>query len=196
MSAPTVLTRLGAFEATQHVDRLANLIELEASVLGIDAELSKLAIDVLDKVSDAVEQKAAANFPLVAGELPPALQKINDEKAEEAKKEAATFDPSVIAEKVPGPLESETDEPWMNGHFTQGDLYEMSEKFGGRLAALETQASALQAKINETVTSKAALDTEIKKAQYQHKASLEALAKSKTAAAPVVTAHGFNLYKI
>lgn len=169
MSTP-LLTRAGAYEATQHVDRLANLIEVEAAILGLDDALKKQAIEVLDTISDAVEKKAIENFPLTAGELPPALQKINEEKAEEkegetkkeagelppalqenadkkkeeAKKKAADFDPATIAEQVPGPLEAEPDEPYMDGHFTAVELYEVSEEFGGKLAsALAKTASKL-----------------------------------------------------
>lgn len=166
MSTP-LLTRAGAFEATQHVDRLANLIEIEAATLGIDESLKKKAIEVLDTVSDAVEKQAAANFPLTAGELPPALQKINDEKSkkkdEESKKKAgelppalqenadkkkeeakkkADFDPATIAEQTSGPLESEPDEPYMDGHFTTVELYEVSEEFGGKLAAASKSAAS------------------------------------------------------
>lgn len=170
MSTP-LLTRAGAFEATQHVDRLANLIEIEAATLGIDENLKKQAIEVLDTLSDAVEKQAATNYPLTAGELPPALQKINDEKAEkkdeeskkkagelppalqkindekkeEAKKKAADFDPATIAEQTSGPLEAEPDEPYMDGHFTTVELYEVSEEFGGKLAAAsKTAASKLE----------------------------------------------------
>lgn len=208
MSTTPLLTRAGAYEATQHVDRLANLIEIEAAVLGLDESLVKKAIEVLDTVSDAVEKKASENFPLTAGELPPALQKINDEKAEKAEKKdeeskkeaaakpaegskvlveifgkekegtvknhhaagdmadvdfghgdiygiafdrmtpvesgkkAADFDPATIAEQTPGPLEAEPDEPYMDGHFTTVELYEVSEEFGGKLAAATDKTAA------------------------------------------------------
>ena len=179
MSTP-LLTRAGALDVTHTVDRLANLIEVEASTLGLNpvlvaklvgtrnADGSVKEMGILDSVSDAVEKKAGENFPLTAGELPPALQKINDEKAakkdkEEAKKKAgelppalqkindekkeeakkkADFDPSTIAEQVAGPLESEPDEPYMDGQFTQVDLYEVSEEFGGRLAAATKSAAS------------------------------------------------------
>lgn len=154
MSANPLLTRAGALDVTQTVDRLANLIELEASTLGLPKKLVATLVGtrnadgtpkeagVLDALSDTVEKRAILNFPVTAGELPPALQGNADKKKEEAKKKAAYFDPSTIAEEVSGPLESEPDEPYMNGHFTGIELYEVSDEFGGRLASATRRSAA------------------------------------------------------
>jgi len=57
--------------------------------------------------------------------------KKNEKKPFEGKKKASEFDADEIGETVKGPLEMETDEPFMKGQFTQdenSELFEMEEK--------------------------------------------------------------------
>lgn len=49
----------------------------------------------------------------------------SDDMGDDASRMASDFDPNEIAEEKPGPEESEKDEPWMQGEFTQQENSEM-----------------------------------------------------------------------
>lgn len=89
-----------AREFTRAMDEMATTIQKMATEMGIP-------------------QKVATDFALRADLISDAVEK------------NANFDASSIGEVVPGPLEMlDSDEPWMEGHFTQVDgeeLYDMQE---------------------------------------------------------------------
>jgi hypothetical protein len=95
-----MLTRKGARRLTSSIDNIASVIEENCHILGINPKIAKDFAYRCDIVSDAVETKAVSNYP-------------NHSKN-------AAFDASTIGDEVSGPLEKlDSDEPWMNNHFTQ-----------------------------------------------------------------------------
>jgi hypothetical protein len=147
------LTRRGARGVTSTLDRLASLIQENPSVLGVDPRIAQDFAHRCDMISDAVERTASANYPLKsAGELPDALKKHQfekkddkksddkkdeDKKDDESKKKAGTneeglslpndgWDADQIADQVPGPLESESDESYMST-FKEEEHHELGE---------------------------------------------------------------------
>lgn len=102
------LTRKGARALTAMMDQVATTIMENAAVLGIDPKIAHDYAYRTDFISDAVEKKAGANFPLPKG---------------------AGFDAGSIGAKKPGPLETlNSDEPWMNGEYTQEEFRELAQK--------------------------------------------------------------------
>jgi hypothetical protein len=166
-----LLSRRGAREITQQADRLASLVQNHHDLLGIDPKIARDYALKTDMISDMVETTAVSNFPREAaeGDLSAEEQKTLDEDAkpesgdqntkpnatsgdkmavdEEGGSLGATnggWDPTQIADQVPGPLEIITppSEPWMGGEFTQKEFHELGEKQeAGVLPAVDKFAS-------------------------------------------------------
>ena len=62
---PDRLTRQGALNLTSMLDRVANVLQHRAEVLGIPADVALDFAKRADMISDAIEKQAAANYPLV-----------------------------------------------------------------------------------------------------------------------------------
>ena len=141
------LTRRGAANVTTDLDKIANLFQNQAEVLGIPPKIAQDFAYRCDLLSDHIEKHATR---LAADE---------GEKEEEAEAETAAakkaaidetgksvepkpanqgFDANEIGDLKAGPLEIITppDEPWMGGHFTQEKFLALTEKQqSGELAA-------------------------------------------------------------
>jgi hypothetical protein len=116
------LTRSGARDVTSTIDRLASLIQEQCAVLGIDPRIAKDYALRSDMISDAIERTAAINFPLKEAANEEGMSLPND-----------GWDADQIADKVPGALESDADEPYM-GTFTEEEHHELGERQeGGQL---------------------------------------------------------------
>lgn len=100
------LTRAGARDLTEAIDRVASAVQENPELLGIDPRIAKDFAYRCDLISDAVETKAASNFP---------------------KSAEAEFDAEDIGEVSPGPLESVGPEGDISGHFTQKEFEQLSE---------------------------------------------------------------------
>lgn len=123
------LTRNGARNLTATLDRLASAIQENASLLGIDAKIATDFAYRCDLISDAVETTAVTNFP----------------------KAAADFPADDIGKEVPGPLVDGEVEKDSAGHFTQGDLSELTvvaEKLASAASAL-ANVSPKTASVND-----------------------------------------------
>ena len=129
-----MLTRKGARRLTSMLDQVATVVQENPSVLGVDSRIAADFAYRCDLLSDAIETRAINNFPRQASEHDG--EESEDEEAEneapkaESKKKAfarrAGFDASTIGEEVDGPLEQlDSDEPWMDDHFTQEKFEEL-----------------------------------------------------------------------
>jgi len=107
------LTKKGAQAVTADLDRLANLFQAEHETLGIPAKIARDFAYRLDLISDAVEKKAGLNRTALTGD--------------DVYREPG-FNPEEIGIEKSGPLEMiDSDEPWMNGEFTQQENRELRE---------------------------------------------------------------------
>ena len=125
-----MLTRKGARRLTSMLDQVATVVQENPSLLGVDGRIAADFAYRCDLLSDAIETRAVNNFPRQASEHDDE-EEAEDEEAPESKKKAsfarrAGFDASTIGEEVPGPLEQlDSDEPWMDDHFTQERFEEL-----------------------------------------------------------------------
>jgi hypothetical protein len=102
------LSRQDAVEITRSIDRIANMIQKNHGILGIEPKIAKDFAYRCDLISDAIEITASKNFP---------------KKAE--------YDAAQIGAEVPGPLESGEVDKDTEGHFTgkeNSELMEVAEK--------------------------------------------------------------------
>ena len=98
------LTRQGARNLTETIDRIASVVQDNSALLGIDPKIAKDFAYRCDLISDAVESTAVANFP-----------------------KGAEFDASDIGETEPGPIiDGEVDHD-SAGHFTQKEFSELTD---------------------------------------------------------------------
>jgi hypothetical protein len=104
MTARKKASVAGARRVTANLDNLATLFQEHGASLGIPAKVAADFAYRCDLLSDAIEQHVGVRT-------------------------AARFNPAEIGEEVPGPLEMlDSDEPWMDGHFTQEKFVELAEK--------------------------------------------------------------------
>jgi len=104
------LSRKGARELTVAIDRVAECVQHNHIVLGIDP---KIAVDFAyrcDLISDAVETTAVTNHPL-------------DKSAEDAASE--------IGAETKGPIYEEESDPDLKGQFTQKEFQQLTDEVEG-----------------------------------------------------------------
>lgn len=111
MTARKKASVAGARRVTANLDNLASLFQAHGASLGIPAKVAADFAYRCDLLSDAIERHVGAR--------------------------TARFNPAEIGEEVPGPLETlDSDEPWMDDHFTQEKFVALTEKQeSGELAA-------------------------------------------------------------
>jgi len=141
------LTRQGARNLTQEMDRIASVIQQHADVLGIP---EKVALDFAkrsDLLSDAIEMTAVTNYPLIAASAEEVDESAEDEAPAASDKEASAewsapakdetgtsvtpaqgWDPNAIADDHGGPFKQEGDEPYMSGAFAQNWFHQLRDK--------------------------------------------------------------------
>lgn len=118
------ITKKGALAVTAKLDETANLIQANATALGIPVKYAKDFAYRCDLLAGLVEKNAGLQRDK-AGKLITALTG-GDEPQQPGK-----FDPEVIGEEKGGPLEQEPDEPYMNAEFTQQEQRELRESVEG-----------------------------------------------------------------
>ena len=144
------LTRQGARNLTAALDNIAQVVQQRAALLGLDTRTATDFAYRCDLLSDAIERTASANFPL-SRQAADAYGKGSDDEGMSAEHGEGGFDPNLIGDEVPGPLEiiEPPSEPWMDGHFTQekyhvlGELQEAGELGPVHLASLLTKAAGI-----------------------------------------------------
>lgn len=109
------LTRNGAREVTATFDRMASLVQEQCALLGVEPRIAKDFAYRCDLMSDAVETTASRNFPITAANEE-GLSLPND-----------GWDADQIADKTPGPEQSESDEPYM-ATFNEVEHHELGDK--------------------------------------------------------------------
>jgi len=190
------LTKRGAREVTDTLDRIANLFQSDAATLGLDAKIANDMAYRCDLLSDHIEKFASAKTAAADA----MGQDLNSQ---------SEFNPSDIGREVAGPLEMlDSDEPFMKGHFTQQnnrDLRELQQS--GKMGPLNPEPAAPQAGkqaskqdvLKKVAAMEAALRTlkaelaeddakEEKKAEEKIVDDEKEACKDKTA-----STHGFNL---
>jgi hypothetical protein len=112
MTARKKASVAGARRVTANLDNLATLFQTYGGSLGIPSRVAADFAYRCDLLSDAIERHVGAS-------------------------KQARFNPAEIGEEVPGPLEAlDSDEPWMDGHFTQEKFNALEGKQeSGELAA-------------------------------------------------------------
>lgn len=112
MTARKKASVAGARRVTANLDNLATLFQSYGASLGVPAKVAADFAYRCDLLSDAIERHVGAS-------------------------KQARFNPAEIGEEVPGPLEMlDSDEPWMDGHFTQEKFVALADKQeSGELAA-------------------------------------------------------------
>lgn len=144
------LTRQGARNLTAALDNIAQVVQHRAAMLGLDKRTATDFAYRCDLLSDAIERTASENFPLPR-QAADAYGKGNDDEGMSVEHGEGGFDPNLIGDEVPGPLEiiEPPSEPWMDGHFTQekyhvlGELQEAGELGPVHLASLLTKAAGI-----------------------------------------------------
>lgn len=86
----------------------------------ISSQNAKRLAVLLDKVANLVEQKAGNVDRKLVASFVGACDRLADSM--DAISKRAEFDATTIGEEVSGPLESDSDEPWMKGEFTQEEF--------------------------------------------------------------------------
>lgn len=116
------MTKQGARQVTETLDRIANLFQTEANTLGVNPRIANDFALRCDMLADHIEKRAGLKTA-----APDALGL--DMNAGD------TFDPSDIGRETAGPLEMiDSDEPWMQGEFTQQENRELADlQEGGEL---------------------------------------------------------------
>ena len=153
------LTRKGARNLTAALDLIANTIQKNPELLGIDNRIAKDFALRCDLLSDVVEKRAVQNYPLnrKAGV---------DETGLSVDFSNGGFDANAIGDVVPGPLEiiEPPSEPWMDDHFTQENFMELGEmEQSGELAAAAAQVNKLAAQLRAAKSAFAAKSAKPKK---------------------------------
>jgi len=112
MTARKKASVAGARRVTANLDNLATLFQSYGASLGVPSRVAADFAYRCDLLSDAIERHVGAS-------------------------KQARFNPAEIGEEVPGPLEMlDSDESWMDGHFTQGKFNALEGKQeSGELAA-------------------------------------------------------------
>jgi len=112
----------GARRVTATLDQLANLMQTHAQTLGVSEKAAADFSTRCDLMSDAIER----NFGI----------------------RNAGFNPAEIGEKVPGPIVMDSNNPFMNGEFTQERFTELAAKqMSGSLGnAVDPKLASLVAK--------------------------------------------------
>lgn len=105
------ITKKGARNVTRTMERLADLMEKDFGVLGIPQHIAADASRRLDLLSDAIERHAGINP--------------QDTRTKQA---LDGFNAEMIGQEKSGPLEMETDEPFMKGEFSAQENRELREK--------------------------------------------------------------------
>jgi len=113
---PDLLTRKGARELTETIDRIASTIQEHHAVLGIDPKIARDYAYRSDLISDAVENQAVINFPRQAA----------DEGEMTIQSEGDDFEAGEINEEKPGPVKADADEPYM-ATFDQSESHELGD---------------------------------------------------------------------
>ena len=127
-------SKAGVRRVTANLDAIASLFQEHHASLGIP---QKVAVDFAtrcDLLSDSLDRRRTAGY----------------------------FDPSEIGEEVPGPDVFDSNNPFMEGHFTQEYLRALDEKqMSGQLAANAAKhvADPKLAKLVQEATYKAAMQT-------------------------------------
>lgn len=107
------MTKKGARSVTQNLDRIATLFQQEWATLGVPEKIAADFAYRCDLLSDRVEKNA--------GLTKEALSELDVMKE-------PGFNPEEIGQEKKGPMESETDEPYMKGEFTQQENRELRER--------------------------------------------------------------------
>jgi hypothetical protein len=115
------VTKKGALQVSQTLDRLASLFEQEHEAMGVTQKVAQDFALRLDHTSDIIEKSAGirrAEWDEFSHGM----------AAQPSFPETDGFDPTEIAKTEPGALESDPDEPYVRDNFTEQETNELSDK--------------------------------------------------------------------
>jgi hypothetical protein len=110
------LSRRGARDLTETIDRVATCIQASHTILGIDPKIASDFAYRCDLISDAVETTAVVNDPL--------------EKAAEGKE--AEWAADEIGAETKGPIYQKDPSPYLKDQFTQEEFHELGDMVEGK----------------------------------------------------------------
>jgi len=121
----TKLTKKGALQVSKALDRIASVIQEESAVFGLNPKIANDFAHRCDLLSDHVEKRAGVEHRALT-EYDPVKE--------------TGFNPEEIGVEKSGPLEMiDSDEPYMNGEFTQQENRELRyDQQGGKLGPDKT----------------------------------------------------------
>jgi hypothetical protein len=112
------LSRRGALQVTELLGRAAALIEKNYATLGVPRKIAKDFAFRCDYLSDNIEKNAGI-VRSASGDILENTSILGD---------TGNLDPALIGEEVDGPLLMlDSDEPWMEGEFTQQEFHELGD---------------------------------------------------------------------
>lgn len=134
----------GVLLLTRDMDRVANAIEKNAELLGVKNEIAQDFVEKIELVATIIEKNAGIerddNCEVVGDAAKVAAQ--IEANSNVSAGPGAEWNPAQIAEKKPGPLKKEPDEPFMNGEFTQQEFSELHDKqVSGQLPSADKMAA-------------------------------------------------------
>jgi len=144
------MTKKGARTVTAALDRIASLMQEEFTTLGVPERIAMDFAYRCDLISDAVERQAGLDRKALT-ELD-----VNQEQG---------FDPETIGEEDGGPLEGDSDEPYMKAEFTQQEHRELRERVQdgdlGMTTNLEEQTPQVGKQAEYAAVGKKAVDARL-----------------------------------
>lgn len=110
------ITKKGARAVTASLDRMAELFQTEYATLGVSKKVADDFALRCDMLADHIEKHAGIRRQALTGDDTPGAQN-------------GGFDPEEIGAEEAGPLEAvDSDEPYMDGEFTQQEHRELRER--------------------------------------------------------------------
>jgi hypothetical protein len=117
------VTKQAAQKVGNLLDMAASIITKNADAYGLKAEIAQKFAFQCDLLADHIAKRAGVDVTKLASQRKQGLS--GDDVFNEG---TLGFDPEEIGEEVAGPEEKESDEPYMNSHFTQQWNRELREK--------------------------------------------------------------------
>jgi len=117
------LDKQAAKNGNRVLDAAASDIMKNAAVYGIKPEIAKKFAYQCDLLADHIAKRAGVDIKKLAEQRKKGLS--GDDVFDEG---TLGFDPEEIGVEVPGPVEQDSDEPYMGDHFTQQWNRELREK--------------------------------------------------------------------
>lgn len=193
------LTKKGAANFTQAMDRIAQCLENDWDTLGLPKEAAMDVAYRLDLLSTTIEKTAACGEYGRLNDIPLSALKNEGQKPGTGN---GGFDPGTISEVKPqGALKHDADEPYMAGHFTQRETAELdyrqeNNKLNNSKCASTEMAREIMKKIAEFAAIAADESVEVEEeVEVKEEEPKEEPKEEKKEEKKANFSHGFNLFE-